>query len=217
MNPNEMNPNWESQLRTRLAATLEPEVKGVEADAGVLLAIFTDGPEPEVLLTRRAETLSSHAGEVAFPGGKCDASDRNVIHTALRETEEEVALRASRIEIVGQLPQAASKAGLAVVPVVGLVRKPSALVPNEAEIDSIFKVPLRYFLQAPPSDIILRQFRGGWYEVPCYRYEGYEIWGLTAYILWNFCNQVFDAGFELSLPRAASRLEDASSGDSNAL
>lgn len=208
-----MNAGWESQLRARLAPTLAAGASPAAADAGVLLAILTDGVEPEVLLTRRAETLSSHAGEVAFPGGKCDASDRDVFHTALRETEEEVALSASSIEIVGQLPQAASKAGLAVVPVVGLVSAPTELIPNEAEIDSIFKVPLTYFLAAPPSDIILRQFRGGWYEVPCYRYDGYEIWGLTAYILWNFCNQVFDAGFELSLPRAASRLEGASSGD----
>ena len=196
--------DWRLALKANVPG-LHPGQEALDsADAAVLMA-FTDQADPELVLTKRSETLSSHAGEVAFPGGKRDQTDADVLVTALRESYEEINLPPQLVELVGPMSISISKMGLKVVPVVGIIPVAAEFIPSEAEIDSIFKVPLSYFIKAPPQDFNVKKFRGIYYEVPCYRFNDYEIWGLTAYLIWDCCNRVFDTGFELAVPRPTDK------------
>ncbi len=170
------------------------------ADAAVLIAIFTGSGEPEVLLTRRPTHMKSHAGEVAFPGGKRDTSDASLTETALRESEEEVALPRASVEIIGALKPARAKSGIKVLPVVGLVRDEPVLVGSPDEVESLFRVPLRFFFEQKPERDHRINFRGIDLVVPCFRYDGYIIWGLTAYMLVEFMRQGFDHAIDYPWP-----------------
>lgn len=170
------------------------------SDAAVLIAIFTGGDEPEVLLTRRPTHMTSHAGEVAFPGGKRDRDDSSLTDTALRESEEEVALPRASVEIIGALKPARAKSGIKVLPVVGLVHDEPELMGNPSEVESLFRVPLRFFFEQKPVRDHRINFRGIDLVVPCFRYQGYIIWGLTAYMLVEFMRQGFDHAIDYPWP-----------------
>ncbi|MBE0484081.1 MAG: CoA pyrophosphatase, partial [Bacterioplanes sp.] len=146
------------------------------AEAAVLMAI-TDEAQPQLILTQRARHLSSHQGEVAFPGGKRDPDDATLIATALREAEEEIALPAEQVQVVATLDQVVSRFGYLVTPVLAVVPPPPriSLKANPAELDAIFTVPLALF-QQPPS----RYFERGSIRVPSYDFQQFHIWGLTA-------------------------------------
>lgn len=156
--------------------------------AGVLVAL-TDNPcDPELVLTLRATTLTSHGGEVAFPGGKRDPEDPSLLHTALREAEEEVGLVPSQVQRILPLGQVVSKQGLLVAPFVGVISAQAPLVPNPHEIDALFRVPLRFFLEDRRWRTDRLEYRDKHLYVPCYRYQGHLIWGLTAYVVVELLN-----------------------------
>ncbi len=169
-----------------------------QPQAAVLIPL-TDEPLPELVLTQRSLHLSSHAGEVAFPGGKKDPEDTDLVSTALRESHEEIALPPDAVEIIGHLPAARSKFGLMVTPIVGVIDPGQPLVPNQDELDHIFKVPLQYFLENEPNGIHHAEYDGRMFEVPCYHYEGNVIWGLTAYFIAQFMNHTFDTNITIRL------------------
>lgn len=190
------------RMRQRLA-DYHPRPRGV--DAAVLVPV-TRGPEPQLILTRRASHMSSHAGEVAFPGGKCDPEDRSVLDTALREAWEEVALPADRVEQIGQLDVFTSRVGLRVQPMIGLIDPEGLeLVPNPDEIESIFEVPLRFFLETEQSHSHRIRFLGQDVTVPSYNYGDYVIWGLTAFMIVDLMNRVYDADLPMPWPGLLSR------------
>ncbi|WP_068860187.1 CoA pyrophosphatase [Perlucidibaca aquatica] len=189
-----------SQITTLRQNLADQAVPLDGADAAVLIAIFTGSGEPEVLLTRRPTHMTSHAGEVAFPGGKRDASDASLTDTALRESEEEVALPRACVEILGALKPARAKSGIKVLPVVGWVRDEPALIGNPDEVESLFRVPLRFFFEQKPARDHRINFRGIDLVVPCFRYDGYIIWGLTAYMLVEFMRQGFDHAIDYPWP-----------------
>ena len=184
-------------LRRNLAGSPPPESG---ADAAVLIPVVTDGAEPEVLLTRRPTHMKSHAGEVAFPGGKRDDSDLNLTVTALRESEEEVGLGREHVEIIGAIKPARAKSGIKVVPIVGLVRSLPPLTPNPQEVESAFRVPLRYILEHPPERDYRVTWRGLDLLVPCFRYDGYVIWGLTGHMLVEFARTGFGVTLDYPWP-----------------
>ena len=123
--------------------------------AAVLLPIVLN-ESPALVLTERSSKLDSHGGEVAWPGGKKDATDESLMFTALRESDEEIGLRPHQVEIVGELRPFISKFGLIVTPYVGLVAQNVDFRCNEDEISSIFHVPLEFLLNDPrtSTDII---------------------------------------------------------------
>lgn len=171
-----------------------------QAHAAVLMALTDDPVRPELILTRRAVHLSSHAGEVAFPGGKRDPSDTSLLMTALRESEEEIALPATHVEVVGPMPLNRSKMGLQVVPFVGIIPHRISLTPSADEIDCIFRVPLHFFLEQRPLDFTEREFQGVRYRIPCFDFEGHIIWGLTAFFITDFLNRVLDMNYDFVMP-----------------
>ena len=115
-----------------------------ERHAAVLVALSGPSDALDVTLTRRAEHMNSHAGEVALPGGKHEPGDADLDVTALRESAEEIGLPASAVELLGRLEPLETINGLTVVPFVGFVPTLPALSANAAEIDCVFQVPLRF-------------------------------------------------------------------------
>jgi 8-oxo-dGTP pyrophosphatase MutT (NUDIX family) len=151
-----------------------------------------------VILTRRAQHLPTHQGQIAFPGGKAETEDQDLVATALREAHEEVGLLPEQVKVVGQLGQVLSRQGFVVTPVVGVVPASvvEQLVPNLDELDRIFTVPLKFFMDTQPAMDAL-PIAEGVVQVPSFYYEDYRIWGITAFILAEFLNLVYDARIDL--------------------
>ena len=177
------------QIRHVLAShspvTLDP-VHGRRDQAAVLMPLRLHPDMPHVILTERASSLSSHGGEVAFPGGKADPEDRSLQATALRENHEELGILPEHVEVLGELRPFISKHGLLVTPFVGLVEQQLPLDPNPDEIETVFEVPLDWFVSAEASRIDDLTRHGERHLVPAFDYQGYDIWGLTAMILKEF-------------------------------
>lgn len=141
---------------------------------------------PSLLFTRRALHLRRHPGEVCFPGGMREPEDIDLLATALRETEEEIGVPASAIQVLGRLPDAYTRAGTQVTPFVACVDAEYPLVPCAYELDSVFRVPLSLFESGLKvrDDVFERDGRR--YQIPAYQYQEYEIWGFTAAVTSRF-------------------------------
>ena len=188
------------QLITQKLSQYQPRtlIADLQTPAAVLVAITDDKHNPEVILTRRAQHLPTHKGQIAFPGGKADPDDADLVATALREAYEEVALKPEAVTVVGKMGQVLSRQGFVVTPVIGVV--PTAVVnqlmPNLGELDRIFTVPLRFFVDTKPQMDAL-PLAEGVKQVPSFYYDEYRIWGMTAFILAEFVNLVYDARIDL--------------------
>lgn len=157
--------------------------------AAVLIPIICR-PEPTLLLTRRADSLRKHAGQVAFPGGKTDAEDGSAIVTALREAQEEVALPSQAVHVLGQLAPLDSNTGFQVTPIVGLIPPDIKFYANAEEVAEVFEMPLHEALTLSryyPLDI----HRGGHsHRLYLSWYQSQFVWGLTAAIIRRLAQQV---------------------------
>lgn len=162
-------------------------------EAAVLVALTESQGEVSLLLTERSQYLPTHKGEVAFPGGKVDSEDLSLIDTALREAHEEVGLAPESVAIVGELDQVTSKHGFLVTPVLSVIPADVQLEADPGELSCYFKAPLKLFYE-PSGDYLLR----GKVKIPSYQYEGFRIWGLTAYVIAEMMNRYFDAEIDLA-------------------
>lgn len=169
-------------------------------EAGVLIPVTCVHDEPEIILTLRSKRLSTHSGEVAFPGGRRDPGDVDLRFTALRETHEEIGLQPDLVDVVGPMDSLVSRFGIKVTPYVGILPDVFELIPNADEIDEIFSVPVKYLLDDPREMTHRIDYEGRSWYVPSYRYEGFKIWGLTALMLTELMNVAFDAKIPLSIP-----------------
>ena len=168
-------------------------------DAAVLVPV-TDEATPHIILTRRASHMSSHAGEVAFPGGKCDSTDASIIATALRESREEIGMPEESVEVIGELDAFTSKVGLRVQPIIGMVPSDLILLPNPGEIESIFRVPVEFFLTEKVSYTHRFRFMGNEVTVPSFNYGDYVIWGLTAFMIVDLIKRAYDHEVDFQWP-----------------
>lgn len=159
------------------------------AQAAVLLPIVLR-EQPMVLLTERTRALTTHAGQVAFPGGRSDPCDLDAAATALREAHEEVGLPSASVEVLGTLPVYVTGSSFIVTPVVALVRPDVRLHANPAEVAQIFEVPLRFLLDPAHHHRQALEWRGQrreWYAMPYQDGANLRfIWGATAGMLRNF-------------------------------
>src|SRR5690554_1758393 len=179
-------------MRRRLQAYRMRDFPVALPEAAVLMP-FTNCATPELILTVRSAGMPTHAGEVAFPGGKRDPVDQDLLSTALRESHEEVGLAPQKVEVLGQLSPLASRFGMKVTPFVGIVPHDVPLLAEEREIDQIFRVPLGFFLDTRPDLSSPIDFYGKRFRIPTYHYDGKRIWGLTAFMILDLLNNVFDA------------------------
>ncbi|RVT99137.1 CoA pyrophosphatase [Rhodovarius crocodyli] len=141
-------------------------------------------PEPTVLLTLRTATLSSHAGQVAFPGGRIEPGE-TPDEAALREAQEEIGLPPELVQKIGHLPEHVTGTGYLVTPIVGLVRPEFQATPEVDEVDDIFEVPLRMILDPASPRRESRMWSGRMREYWVWPHEKHFIWGATAAILVN--------------------------------
>ncbi|KAL2931784.1 Nudix hydrolase 15 mitochondrial [Bienertia sinuspersici] len=171
---------------------------GAHRRAAVLICIFQgDHGELRVILTHRSSTLSSHSGEVALPGGKMEAGDKDEVATALREAKEEIGLDPSLVDVVCVLEPFVMKNGMLVVPVLGLLYDKTAFHPtlNAAEVESIFDAPLEMFLKNENRKEVEKEWMGEKYLLHYFDYETngakYVIFALTAGILIKTASMVY--------------------------
>lgn len=153
--------------------------------ASVLVPIVDRGSEVTVLLTQRTEDMPSHAGQVAFPGGRQQANDADAVATALRETEEEVGLDRKFVEVIGSYDHYLTGTGFEITPVVGIVTPGFTVRADPREVADVFEVPLGHFLDEVNHRIDSRQYQGRerrFYAMP---YGQRYIWGATAGMLKN--------------------------------
>ncbi len=171
---------------------LHPGTGRVLKPAAVLVPIIDYPDEPAVLLTRRTAHLKAHAGQIAFPGGRVEEDDADVIATALRETEEETGITRDWIEPAGILDIYETSTGFAVTPVLGFLAPGFPLAPDPGEVSEVFEVPLS-FVMNPANHVCHSGWKHGrrrqWYAMP---YGEYYIWGATAGMLVNLSHRIGD-------------------------
>ena len=152
-------------------------------DAAVLVAV-TDRDEPGVIFTVRREHLRTHAGQVSFPGGRCDPGE-GAVAAALREADEEISLPQAIVDVWGTADRYRTITGYCVTPVVGLIPPDLQLAPHEHEVADWFEAPLSFVLDAANQQRMGAEFQGRtrhYYEI---NWQGRRIWGATAAMLVN--------------------------------
>lgn len=160
--------------------------------AAVLIAI-TDCDEPGVILTQRPDFLRSHAGQVAFPGGKIDDSDADPIAAALREAHEELGLPAHQVQVIGTMDEYYTGSGYRITPVIGIVPPNLSLRANPDEVVDWFEVPLAHLLSPNNLTQMTALWQGQdrtYYEI---LWQDRRIWGVTAGIIANFAKRLDSA------------------------
>ena len=163
--------------------------RGPAVAAAVLVPIVY-GERPGVLLTKRSATLKSHAGQVAFPGGRIERTDASIEAAALREAEEEVGLPPRYVEVVGRLPDYLTGTGFRISPVLALLPDGLALTPSEAEVEAIFTLPLSVLLDPDAPERRRALFRGRMREFWVWPHPDHYIWGATAAILVHLAHRL---------------------------
>ena len=167
-----------SALTSKIHATFPAELDENEL-ASVLIIIY--GKEPTILMTEKAKTLKAHAGEIAFPGGKWCEKDRDLLETALRETAEELDIRISRKQVIGQLePVITLNSKYMITPFVAILDKIYPLKPN-SEVNSVLHIPLEPFLKTMDED--MHPEHRSIKEMYTFTFEKYQIWGASARML----------------------------------
>ena len=189
--------NWRHRICQALDPALDIEIEDerylgdtVQHRAAAVLIPITDRAEPGVILTQRPTWLRSHAGQVAFPGGKVDDSDENSIFAALREAEEELNIPPARVEVIGVADTYYSGSGYSIAPVVGIIPPDLELQPNPQEGEDWFEVPLAFLLD--PANSIKKEANWNGQQRSYYDMQWGErrIWGVTAGIIANLVRRL---------------------------
>lgn len=181
-----------SDGHARDVGELESDVRFAEldrsTDAAVLIAV-TERPRPTVILTQRPQSMRSHPGQVAFPGGKLDPGE-DAIAAALREADEELALPPSAVKVIGTTDRYQTGTGFDITPVLATIPPDLPFTPNPDEVEDWFEAPL---------DLLLA--RGSWTSQEAFwkgeirryfemHYDGFRIWGVTAAIIANLAKRL---------------------------
>lgn len=153
------------------------------APASVLVPLVERGPGLRVILTRRAARLRRHPGQVAFPGGKQDPGDATPLDAALREAREEIGLMPEQVEVLGTFDRHETVTRFAVTPFVGLVDAGFEPLPDRAEVDEVFEVPLGFLMDPDNYRVHARPWQGSLRHYLVIPYGPHYIWGATARML----------------------------------
>ena len=157
--------------------------------AAAVLVPIVHGAAPGILLTKRSAALSSHAGQVAFPGGRLDPGE-DAVTAALREAREEVGLPAELVEVTGRLPDYVTGTGFCISPVIGLLAPGFVPVPAAAEVEEVFELPLSVLLDPSAPQRRRAQWKGREREFWVWPHATHYIWGATAAILVHLAHRL---------------------------
>jgi 8-oxo-dGTP pyrophosphatase MutT (NUDIX family) len=158
--------------------------------AAVLVPVI-DRPDPAVLLTQRNANLASHAGQIAFPGGKIEPGDSSPVAAALREAEEEIGLDSRLVDPIGHLDLYLTMSGFRILPTVARLDPSYRLTLNRAEVDEAFEVPLAFLMDARNHALQSRDWKGVVRRYYAMAFPQRYIWGVTAGILRNLYERVY--------------------------
>ena len=158
--------------------------------ACVLIPLVRSNGDWSILFSRRSPNLAAHSGQIAFPGGAVEEGE-TLEAAAVREAEEEVGIPADRVELIGRLDDLITNSGFLVAPFAGIIHERIDYVLQESEVEEVFEVPVEALLQPSQPDVRYVAFRTRQYPAYFYRYEQYEIWGLTGRILKGFLDLVW--------------------------
>jgi 8-oxo-dGTP pyrophosphatase MutT (NUDIX family) len=177
-------PVWEPELKAETRFTDQALMP-----ASVLVPIVMR-EQPTILLTERTTHLSTHSGQIAFPGGKVDEDDADAFATALREAQEEIGLDPSFVQILGVLPHYMTGSAFVITPVVALLEPGFVLTPNAHEVADVFEVPLEFLMNPAHHRRHAFEWQGvrrEWFSMPYQDKQTQRfIWGATAGMLRNF-------------------------------
>lgn len=151
--------------------------------AAVLIPCVDRKEGLSVILTKRASHLKNHPGQISFPGGKFEALDINLTHTALREAQEEIGLSPSQVQVIGQLPALATISRFSITPFVAIVDEQYHYQIDHNEVDYLFEVPASYLFD--PTNLFTKkmQIKGTQHQIFAINYQKHFIWGVTAQII----------------------------------
>ena len=179
-----------SPAETALIESDQDDLPGHEAmAAAAVLVPITDRPRPGLILTQRTETLRKHAGQVAFPGGRIDPGE-DAVAAALREADEEIALPRDAVRVIGAADRYRTGTGFSITPIVAIVPPDLALIPSEAEVASVFEVPLDFVLDSANHRAVSAMWHGRerhYYEMI---WQDRRIWGATAGMIVNLSRRL---------------------------
>jgi 8-oxo-dGTP pyrophosphatase MutT (NUDIX family) len=189
-------------MRQRLRTPRKPQVLGDHSlnpelhvpaphKKAAVLILLLPGQENDfsVVFTQRTQHLSTHAGQVSFPGGRREDSDQDAAYTALREAQEEIGLDPASVTVIGGLENYITRSGYSVSPVIGYTEQTPAWKPDQNEVEHIFTVPLSYL--SIPGHLAPKNCEDKRNYYTC-TYEGFHIWGATAGILRNFIDAILE-------------------------
>ncbi|MBD3223942.1 MAG: NUDIX domain-containing protein [Caldithrix sp.] len=160
-------------------------------DAAVLIPLYFKDDQAYVLFTKRTEHLAHHKGQISFPGGKKDDADPSLMHTALRETQEEVGIEPSEIQLLGHSDIFLTNTHFMVQPFVGLFDYPYPFRINSDEIEHLIEVPLLHLLDEEIFEIKPYETKGQRWWIHYYYFGDEIIWGVTGFLVSNFLSIVF--------------------------
>jgi len=177
-------------MRTRIQQALlsQPHIPSTKTltCSAVLVPLVETPNGLSIILTQRTAHLNNHAGQICFPGGRCDTQDKSFTMTALRETEEEIGISKEFIEVVGFLENYQTLTGFMITPVVGFIKEGFQIQKDQFEVAEIFELPLTFILNSA-NYYQETKFDKTYYVIP---YQKYYIWGATASILINFAQRL---------------------------
>jgi len=177
-----------TNLKSALSSQISPNPQhdGKTKLASVLVIIY--GKEPKILMIEKSKQLNSHAGEIAFPGGKWTDDDKDLLDTALRETKEEIGVTITKDEIIGQLENVRTlNSGFTITPFISIIQEIQKINPN-SEVETILHIPMIPFLQtlADDSDPLHKALQ----EMYTFTYKDKIVWGASARILKQIVNRL---------------------------
>jgi len=186
---NDLDGDW--HLNPNLRAIIS---KNACRDAAVLIPLIEREQERvNVILTKRTETLSNHAGQIAFPGGRIDSEDESAAAAALREANEEIGMPVRAAKVLGRMPDYETGSGFRIVPVIAEIDRTFRPKPNPDEVAECFEVPLEFLMDPSNHRLSSQDFQGArrhYYEM---LYGRHRIWGVTAGIIRVLHDRVFVA------------------------
>lgn len=154
--------------------------------AGVLFLLYPRSGELHVLLTKRTGDVEHHKNQISFPGGSADENDRDIVQTALRETQEEIGISPDGIEVLGLFDDTWTPSGFRITPVIGFLPELPPLNLNRDEVEDILEVPVSFFLDQKNERVKTMSRLGKIVDVYFFEYGAVEIWGATAGMLRSF-------------------------------
>jgi 8-oxo-dGTP pyrophosphatase MutT (NUDIX family) len=178
--------------------------------SAILIPLLEKENELHLLFEVRSFKMRTQPGDICFPGGRVEQQDKSPLHTAIRETTEELGIDEKGIKNVIPLDYLVSDMGRVIYPFIGKLTNPEEIIPHEAEVEEVFTVPLYYFLETKPErhtvnvhiqpdesfpfELIVGGENYNWqirqFEELFYQYDGKAIWGLTAKILTHFVDLI---------------------------